>query len=565
MVIRPFRHFIALFALIVLSQNLRAQTFQRLNAYGPLQNVKNGIYEDLAELDPVGLNGEEVVAIGTTDSTHGLLAYHQADGTPVSFFEFPNPLGHPVEANAVCRMASGDIVACFYDPVDRATDVVRATNNGTLVWSRRITYMKILDVVSDSAALPGGEGIWLTGSNGDMASIAAFDGNGASLFQYIYYFGANYANSLGQELSLNSGLGELTVVGTVESDTCTASAILLFQTDLNGNFIFGRTYGDETCQSSFRGKSLSPSPANAREFLVAFEHDLPGVPTTTRPGLLKTITGPFSTWVPSFVKNYKNSGPGFFRGNNFRVGSLSSDGTDFLMAGNFNSFATLGVQASAYSLKVDIAGKGLQFNEYETSATLASKGSYLRNLIWNNAQSMYYLVGEFNAVPNLGSWPRGTDPQSFWMLGADANGGSVCSNKDSVRTTNVNLITDIINASRDNVGSMLGCPLGAQSVNPRTVNRCANAKTWEEPTGSTNSMADMRIKNTFEGLRVSFSDEIAPDGVLQILDLQGRVLLQKDAQKGESFLPTHTLSQGIYLIRLRTAGQTSQAQKFIIH
>lgn len=561
MVKRPFRLFCALLALLSLSPSLFSQTFQRLYSHGAFRSPKTGIFEDITDLNPTGIDGEAVAAIGTTDSLTGLLTYHKDDGSPVTFIEFSHPSYHPEYAEAICRMPSGDIIACFYDPVDRASDIVRAQNDGTVVWSRRITFMNVKDVTAGyDLTVPGGEAIYFTGTNGADVAVSGMDGTGAALFQEAYYFGIAYDSTWGNEIHLTQGAGELTIVGTASSDSCDANSILLFQTGTNGAFFGGRTYGDPTCLNSYDGISLTPKPSAAREFIIAFENDNG---TYQKPGVLDVLTGPFSTWTPAWVNRYRNIGPGFFRGEDFHVKSINSDGSNLLLCGNFESLDTPKNQASAYTMKVDFAGIGRRFNEYETALSLTANGTWLQNLIWNTAESMYYLVGEYNTTKSEGFWPRGSKPKSFWMIASDSDGNSSCSSYDSVRTTAISPTKVLLTATQDNFGTLIACPINWITVNKRSRNRCSSAKTgFEEGIEEAIPLEFEVFGGPNQELRVQLPAE--QNAELLLLDLQGRTLLRLEAQPGLNHIPCNQMSEGIYLLRCNFRDGSSRTKKVFI-
>lgn len=66
-----------------------------------------------------------------------------------------------------------------------------------------------------------------------------------------------------------------------------------------------------------------------------------------------------------------------------------------------------------------------------------------------------------------------------------------------------------------------------------------------------------------EGIGLTLSEQVW-EGEVQVLDMQGRAVLEKSLQGNELFFPVPGLSSGIYLLQLREGGRVLKRMKFVV-
>lgn len=565
------RHFYAFATLLLTGPWVSAQVFQQLHAHDTGANARAGEYADVSCLDAAGPNNESIVSVGSfaIGDRDGVITYATGTGVPVRMSEVSDPDDGVVEGRTICETPSGDIVACFYDPLTNSTNVIRTQNTGILIWKRKLPGFQVQDVVCGSnAGAPGGELIWMTGMSmqNRLIALEALDGTGGWVFGKEYFLNGSFRETTGTELIYDSVANRITMVGIADVDTCIRKDLIVVRTTPSGNFIWGRTFYDRLQIENngfdhFYGRAIRKHP-DEDAIVIAFEYKDPTLaPQRQWPGLMELTPGGALNWMYS----YQDGGAGFFRGLDFRVNGLDATKDSYLLSGGFNSITTPGAQKSAYSLEVSPTGTGLTFNEYETSSFYASRAATLGDLEWHPLQEKYCIVGGFRTTPNPVGWPQGPTPQSFWMIGTDVPGTSGCSNNDLPVT--VGYLPDVVNLQAQvlDLPSAQASPLVVSSIPFLNKDQCTAAKTNEAGRVLLENAFEVSYQSSTGMLEVEVPEGNSANGSLELLNLQGQVLLQAEAIAGTQRLSTSSLSRGVYLLRHISGKNTLHVQKVMLY
>ncbi len=556
------RQFIALALLCLFATALPAQ-FQKLYHYATPLDQSGGIFKDVQCLNNAGPNGESIVAVGFDNQAqaNGVLAYHDATGLPLHYLQLNNPLGHPVDAVAICRTPSNKLVACFYDPVDNASDIVLTNTAGAVLWTARIPEFHAQDVVSGPGGGMIGNNIWITGnSTGAIPSVAVarLSGlTGAIVYYKDYQLTAPYGNTIGYEIDYSSVTQRLTVVGKTSVSECQDAILALRLMPNNGNLVWAKVYSAPNCTHEFKGKTLVRTPGTFNAYTIGFEHKDPSNPNMTFPGVIQ-IAG-----NGTLVSSYYTTGAGFFNGTDFSVDGLATDGTGFMLSG---SFRNQNGSVSGYSLTAATPSNSVNFTEYETMGGYVPFETRLVDLDYFQAQGDYVIGGHFRAGPQDDNWPLWPTDVAFWLVDANVNGTSTCSN--SGQTTD-HVITPVTNdpgmqvEEKDKSGD---CPLLVQEVTPSyfdqcTPNRLANPVQEELASTELSTFAYLEGKGQ---ILAKIPTSAKSNVSVKLLDMQGRVLRSFSLSAGEHKIDAGEISAGIYFLQFQGAGITEGVQKIAI-
>lgn len=562
------RQFVALVLLALLAPALQAQLFQQLYSYSTPNYLRTGPFRDIVCMANTGPLGENVITVGSTDITPeaGVLAHHDILGAPITYLEVTNNSSHPVEGSTLCNTPSGNVVSCYFDPTDFATDILFTSISGTVIWSTRIKDVRIRDVVcAPMSGVPGGEQIWLTGhTQTPNVVLVGLDGLGGMIFGREYFLPASFSRTLGFELDWSAPLNRVTIVGKTNVSNC-SDGLLLLRTDAVGAVMMGRVYTDPLCAFNYGGKALVKAPASPNRYAIYFEYEDVTDTNQTYPAMMEIGMGGNPIWT-NFYR-----GTGFFGGlKHDSRGGLATNGNRYMLTGIFRSTYYTTGQFSAFTLTVDLAGTGLNYNEYETASAYPSSGNTFKNLFWHPGQSKYYIAGEYETSGGLAaSWPGPSFPNSFWMLRTNGSGRSDCSVQDTAITQAITPQTAAYTAPFEQLDQVTS-PLLTQTVTPAMVDQCPAMKQGLGPEPEAESSRPaiaflegrdqirIDIPMDTEGSTESDSYQIT------VMDLQGHTILAFPASQGRHLIPTDQLARGIYLVRFAAPNQVPGVKKVAV-
>lgn len=550
--------------LVLLAPALNAQLFQQLYSYSALNNISTGSFRDVVCMPTTGALGENVITVGSTDITPeaGLLAHHDVAGVPITYVELTHTQGHRVQAATICNTPTGNVISCYFDPTDYATDVFCTSIAGAVIWSRRLPDVRIRDVVSaPMAGVGNGEQIWLTGhSQNPNVVLLALDGLGASLYGREYYLPAPYSNTIGYELDFSGPMNRVTIVGKTDVDNC-ADGLLLLRTTPGGNVMMGRVYTDPTCNFNYGGKALTKTPNNPNRYAIYFEYGAVADTNQTFPAMMEIAPGGNPVWT------YFYSGTGFFNGlKHDSRGGLATNGNRYMLTGIFRSPTYATGQFSAFTLTVGLTGTGINFNEYETASAYPSAGNTFKNLYWHPGRNKFYIAGEYETTAGMAaSWPGPTHPNSFWMVSTNPAGRSDCSVQDQATTTILTPQVNNYGAPYEQLPVPIPSPLATQVVNPAMVDQCPAMKQdlGSELEEQTNSPLIAFLEGR-DQIRVDIPSDYEGLTEIKVMDLQGHVLMAFSATAGSQLIPTHQLSSGIYLVSFASPNKVPGVKKVAV-
>ena len=555
----------SLLSLCLLVSWLPAQPFQRLQAYGPAPST--GGYHDVVCLSDSGPNLEEVVLIGSSDDSQqrGVLSFLLKDGTISFFREITHKFGGSLEAEAICQMPSGDLIAAFWDSVNGSSHIFRVQKNGALVWKKRLPDFHVLDVVAGKRPfLMAQERIYLTGFSDpdNEIVIEALASGGTGLWAYRYDITGGYGDSYGNEIHFSASPPQLTVVGTVQSDTCPRRDLLLLQTNLAGTVTATRHYYDPgpPPYAYYEGKTLVNSPYGGSTFTLGFEYADPAFPTGNfpKPGLIDLT----STYTRLWAFYYEDNTTGFFRGDNFSMGGLDTDGDTYLISGDFQSFSRSA--PSAYTLEVNRYGTGLTWTEFENLGAYPASGTGFTDLMWDEAEEAYYIGGEFTSVSDAGSWPRGSNPQSFWAVAADSTGQSDCTTQEVPWVQQLGPGEGLLSTVAYAMPVPNSSPCQLKTPTNRSVNQCGGLKqAWESPAAPAPVFEVAQLRAT-QQVRVDLTELPEAPGTVRLYNLQGQELAVVPVQGRHTYLSTSGLAGGVYLVTLDQGAAGRQTRKIML-
>lgn len=562
---RLLRHIVATLPLALVFGWLSAQPFQMLHAFDRGAGPVTGTYHDVTNLSASAAVSGSPMAIGHSNESvsNGLVTQMLLDGTPIGMDEYTNTLGHPVVAKCIAAAPNDDVIACFFDPVDQVTDVLRITPGVGVVWGRRLPDIEVQGLYCDSVAAAGAEVIWLTGESmtNNLISIEALSGTGAPLFATEYTL-ANpnwgYQSSQGFDIHYNSNLNRLTVVGTAVISGSGLTEIVVLRTTPAGGIVWARGYGDPLGVDYYHGKALTPRPGFGASYTIAFEYSNIAAPNRWVGAMNIDVFG-----LPRWVNAYP--GLGFFNGGSYIVEGIDSDGGNrYLLNGFFDSFSNPGTYSTAFSLSLDLPGNPIQFNEYESAGLFAANGTQFWGMEWNPVSSNHVMVGKFRTTAGDPNWPWGADLNSFWAVSSDNIGNANCSQFDSAAV--VNLLPQNPNLSHQNnaLPTPVPSPLNVAARDTLSATQCAILKTRGVEAETKETELLVRYDLAAEEIKVEILAEVKGAGQLQLLNMQGQILRQSPAIGGVNVFDAQSLASGIYILRYDVPGIATGARKLAI-
>ena len=556
----------ALLAILFLHVTLSAQPLQRLYAYDPGSGLEMGAFRDVAALPFVTSSNINVVTIGSSYSstTDGLIGYHDPNGSPIMFREWRNPSGHRVQAEAITKTPSGDIVACFFDPVSFASDIVRTSPNGAFMWSRRLKGFHVRDVDSDwITTYPGGEGIWLTGeSSNKKISIEGLTGAGAWVFSreyHVFHTIWNYGDTRGQGIQYDPVKNEVVVIGDADIAGLTLSDMILVRVNPLGAWSIGRAYTDPNGKEHYHGKALVPHPTTPGDFVVSFDYSNVTGLAYDQPAMMQMNPVGSPSWM------YAYPGVGYFNGTKYYNLGIDTDGSTFLSSGFYSNFST-GNQ-TAYSLSTDLSGNPIQKNDYVLGGYFPATSSQFGRVEFNTKTGFYYIVGHFRSKVTSGGWPMGPSPRSFWMVATDAIGQSVCSKdkKPYIKKPEPKIPT--MDHFSVTLPGPAFSPLYSVTVDPKQVKQCSAPKRFENFEAEAEGAAAIKFGYAADRSQIiiDIAGELTAQGTLELIDLQGKTLLKTSLKSGKQYLDASSISRGIYMLRYQVPGIQNGVKKISVH
>lgn len=552
---------LALFAL--LGTAVQAQVWQQLYYYGGANNATGGIYKDVQCLEAAGQNGEAIITVGSDSRApaNGLIAYHDNVGVPITYLTVNKAPAVILDAAAICNTPiNNNVVACFYDPAARSTEVVCTNPQGVVNWTTTIPNFQVRDVTAGSVGLIAQERIWLTG-NRSVAGVApnvavvGLTGAGAAVFYNEYQYAAPYNNTIGFEIDYNGFSQRLTVVGKTSVNQC-LDGVLLLRLQNNGVFVWTNIYRDAACNLELRGKALVRKPGFANNYAVSFEYRDAAGGGTPLPGLLEI--DPAGALVGA--TNFYTGAGAFFNGTNYVVDGMDTDGNDYLISGSLRNGNT--GAPSGFSLNVDIAHASVQFNEYETAGAYVPGETKLVDLDYYAAAGQYVIGGHFIKAPAT-VWPM-SSAVAFWLVATDPFGNSSCSTLDVPQDTPIQpnrYQPQPVTVARDGIDQ---AALVFNNPVPAYFDQCTAKR------GGMELVEDVHTKPAFaylEGqgqIMARVPAEVRGTLSLTLVDMQGRVLQRLDLPAGEHRIDVRDWAAGVYFLQFQGDGIAAGVQKVAI-
>lgn len=557
----------ALGLLCLFAPSLTAQPFQRLYAYDPGTGLETGVYHDVVCMDYVSTQGVNVVAIGQSFASNweGVVSYKDPNGIPIVQYEWRHPFSNKILGETVCQLPTGDIIACFYDQSANATDVVRTTATGGVVWTTRLPDFRVRDVDADWNTLyPSAEGIYLTGhsaGNNQLAIQGLDAGAGGQVFATEYFVVDplwNYASATGFQIEFDPATFSLIVVGTANVAGLPKTTMLYVKTDVFGGWILGRSYSGPGFNEYYHGKALVAHPAApGGHYVLSFEHSNTGSPWD-QVGMAEVDPNGNPVWFRTYP------GAGTFSATNFISNGIDTDGANLLSCGFFPPTAT--TPPLAYTLAVDFAGFAMQYNEYQNGGYWPSSGNGFWGMDYNQVTGHQYMDGWFNSTTTTGGWPQGPNPNSFYMVASDGVGKSVCEKSDAV--TQINHFPQIpwVTNQPLNLPPQIPSPIFPKKVDPRHVNQCSFPKWNQQEEAQAESAEEVLISFVADAQQIQLEviGEASSAGLIQVVDMNGKVLAERSLTTGKVAIDASTISSGIYFVRYNVPGVDRGVKKVLV-
>jgi hypothetical protein len=564
---RTIRFLCSAFLCLIFSSSLSAQVFQELHAYASSTGLETGQYHDVASLDYIGPAGVNIVGIGISDITpqDAMVSRCDVNGIPLMMTEWWDPTGAPQEGKAIAECPNGDIVFAIFDPTRFETEVIRVTIGGGLVFQTRLPKFRVQDIDADKVpTYIGNEGIFLTGqsSNGQTA-IYGLNTFGGLVFGQSYFVvdpNWNFNTTTGFEVEYDRTMNDVVVVGTANIAGLAQTTMIFVRVDLAGVWILGRSYSDVTGNDYYHGKALTQDPTNPGGYFLGFEHSAIATQPFDQIGMAQVDPVGNPLWLNSYV------GAGFFAGSNYILNGVRTDGGSILTAGWFTSPASPG-NPSAFTTWIDLGGMGINYNEYETPGAYPPSGNFFWGMDYNMLFGTYDMVGSFRTLPTTGGWPQGPNPVSFYMVGSNPDGTSSCSAKDVANTIPRSPANPFMWNNQFTQPAPIAPILNRRTVDPRNSDQCTYPKRSyagldaQEAEG----LSGLNIIHGTDGnIYLEIDGEIQGEGMLHLVDMNGKILSELEPVQGKRILNTDGLSQGIYFLRYDIPGVGAGAEKLMV-
>lgn len=553
----------ALALLALCASTLHGQFHNLYHYTGPV-NENGGIFKDVQCLETAGPNGERIVTVGSDNRVpvNGLLAFHDGAGVPLRYVLLSNTLGHIMDAAAICNTPRNRIVACYFDPVDKASDIVCTDNTGNVLWMTRIPDFRVHDVVAGAGGVLQTDTVWVTGHTTlqapNVGVVALTAAAGALLYYNVYQIAQPYSNTIGFEIDYNPGPDRLTVAGKTSIANCPDGMLILRLRSSNGAVVWGNVYRAPNCNYDLKAKALVRTPGAFNQYVIAFEYKDPLIAGAAYPGL--TEIDPAGALI---APTHFTTGAGFFNGSGYSVDGLDTDGDGYLATGTFRN-GTNG-QVSGYSLHSNNARNSVQFNEYETTDAYSPAETRLVDLDYFAAQGQYLLGGHYRAAPGT-AWPLWPTDVAFWLISANPDGSSDCSTDND--PTDVDIDPDTAVPTLQIVTNDLDqSPLGYVDVDMGYFNQCAIAKraSLQATQAEGPNTAVLAYQDGSGQMVVRIPGEAKGQVDVTLVDLQGRVLARMALPAGEHHLTTLPLRAGVYFLRFQGGGLPDNVLKMAVH
>ena len=553
------RNKILLLCLALLPFLLPAQApFQQLSAYNTSFTLKTGTFNDVQCLNATGLAGAEVVAIGTNSSptAEGLFGVFDQNGNVIYYKEYVN--GNPVQAEAIAELPNTDIVLAFYDPVDEASDIVVMNINGTLDWQIRLPDFHVRAAHAGPAPYFGGEGIFLTGNKtgpGGHVAIYAFDKFGTQQFAQTHTI-TGHDSSVGNAIHYDDNMNHVVVVGTADKTGAQVTSMFSIRIPSSGFWFFGAVYTDNANIENYSAKALVPNPTLNSNFAVAYERSIDGAPFD-QIGIMNIDLFLTPTWSNLY------DGVNFFSGKNYRVTGIEAVGNSFIACGTFNSKAHP-LQSSAYALAVDMQGGSPKMNEYETASYYPSEGCGIEGISLNPTNGLPYMAGYFQTLPGGANWPSGNDPRSFWLLSTSPYAEGLCWTSGETQPMPSNASYIGLFFPWGSMPAATASPLTSAFQDQVETPQCSFSKLAGGSELENEAQVQAYFLERQERIVVEIPSDVKGEGQIELLDLQGRLLVTLSAKAGKQAIDTRGLSKGIYLVRTEMAGLPMTVKKLMV-
>lgn len=563
------RQLIALASMCLLATVAQAQ-FQNLYSYVIPGGANGaGIYKDVKCIENQPANMPSIVTVGSDNQAPpmGVISYNDANGLPLNFRRFNIP-GTTVDGMAICVSPALNVIACFYDPANRATEVVSTNQTGAIInWRIRIPNFCGRDLVC-SNLIAGNNKVYITGNttpNGapqNVAAVSLAEATGAFNWYREYDLpAAQYGTTIGHEIAWANGLPQpwLTVAGRADVIGCKTGALVLRINANTGVSTWAKVHYDANCGYDIVGKGLVRAIGGAN-WAIGLEYK--NAAAAVYPGVLEVTNA--GAWVNS---NYFPGGGVLFNSTAFTVEGIDTDGLSYLLSGSFVMGRPFG-----YTVNVNAALTAAQFNQYEALGLFNPAASNnLVDLDYSAGLNGYVFGGNFRPTAADPNWPIWPTPAAFWLIRSNANGVTVC-------TSTLNQVGPGLNPNPldpvdvENAFQSAQPQLGTDNPALPWFTQCNGGP--GNPGGNDKTgfgqQLDAPIQPTF-----TYSDaskqiiahvpaDIQGSMSLSMIDMQGRVLTQVSLTAGEHRIDASQLSTGIYFLRFEAAGLNAGTQKVLV-
>lgn len=540
---------------------LPAQFFHNLIAVDQGSGPEAGELSDIACLDYIAPSGTNMIAIGTSlgNTVDGVLIYNDMNGVLQLSQEVRHPSSNPVQGRAIEQLPNGDLVSAFYDLQDDASDIIRVTPSGAVVWSFRLNDFQVKDIATGQCSYSSGEGFWVCGisSNNNYFSVQGYDGTGVPVFAREYdLFNAavSFSYTQANAITFNPNNQTISVLGEGAITAQSNTGMIYTRLSLNGTPIQSRAYLTTNTTDSYRGTSLTNfHHLNNRNLALGFEY-------TQGSNQYVGMSHIRPNGAPLWFNSYP--GLGFFSSNFYQNTGITTDIGSLMMCGSF--FEPNAATLFAYSLSVDPAGGGLFFNEYATNGIFPHVKSTFEGVALNPINNKVVMVGNFASTLTSGYWPQGPNPESFYMVGAFVEGVSECYEYNEPNMVELDPQISQLDYLDAVLANPVASPLVVQDVDHLLKTNCAFSKSGNL-TGLAETKGSVHLIHSSQGeIYLEISGELSAPGRIEILDVQGRSLLQLPAQTGKVGLDREDLSTGVYFVRYELPGVASGTLKMLI-
>ncbi len=334
--------------------------------------------------------------------------------------------------------------------------------------------------------------------------------------------------------------------------------ILVGRFDLSGNPIFVQTYGDHLGGDLYLGISLVESSAKPGHFYVGYKYEN-GVSGKLLPGIMEIDNNLNYQWLKVY------EGTGLASGTNFDFRDLEdSQNGELVMCGAFDPAAYPGVSSTSFTLAVDNSGNSLGINLHQFGGANQAHTAVLNALKYNPVTQKLNPVGGQNTSPGQPWYWSGT-VNIFWALGTDTDGGTLCAVTADPATTSLFPEQIAMTTTQFTYINPVLSPVYVKEVQPFDQDQCNPAKRSLAELGTSSGEVQIGFDVLQQQIHLTWEPESNGEGMVRLLDLQGKLLQEKSVSGAEVKLQVEGYSQGVYLLQYALPGNLVGTRKIAVH